>query len=230
MKPPSELLQLLEGLQAIQRGSGIGIAEASALLERHPKYLTRVLRGQLSLKVVEVFALLEIWKVAPEDFFDTYFPLGGNLVKRFRAESDQEANGNFRELGRLIRQAQVRSGNALLGPADWTERLGSLLIDKIRDSGKTQREVSLGLGLPAAALGQAMRGYSALLFWQVFGALRAIETSPGLFFAELFCVNLSVVEQLRPTEVLEEAERLLAQAAEDLERQLSEEEPRPTTA
>lgn len=143
--------------------------------------------------------LLERVDVHPSEFFEIYFPLGGNLPggPDLVDEDDDPP-----------RPPQPRRQ-----PEAWTARATELLRKRIRAEGKTQREVSLALGLARDALGKTLRGDSQVTWWHVFEVLRVLGVTPGRFFFELCCEPRRPADALRWSELLDLWERKLGELA-----------------
>ncbi len=195
------------------------MAEASRRLERHPTYFGRVFRRALALKVEEVFELLALLNLAPWEFFEACFPLGGDLVSEMRVRSAHASPGGESPVTRtreLMRQAMGQYPQAEFTAADWAARTGELLREKVKAAGLTQRQLSTRLGMSRDALGQALRGQKRLTFELVFQLLPELQLSPGRFFAELVLPDRTLAGRLRWSQLLADLDRLLATTASRL--------------
>jgi transcriptional regulator with XRE-family HTH domain len=196
-EPPLETFY--RGVKAALREGGVSLKAGSVLLEHFPEYLGRALTPEGRLKVPELFVLLERVGVHPSEFFEIYFPLGGQLSggPEFLDEDDDPP----------------RPPQPSRQPEVWAERAAELLRKRIRAQGKTQREVSLAIGLARDALGKTLRGDSQFTWWLVFETLRVLEVTPGRFFFELCCEPRRPADALRWSELLDLWERRLSELA-----------------
>ena len=156
-------------------------AQVSRSLGRAPQYLTRAFAGILPLRIEEVFRLFEILGKHPHVFFDRHYPLGGierDLPSAPSAPPRQETP-------HLMAYLDSAVAAPLPPSAEMERRAGRILKGLIVGAGTRQRAVSLKLGLPRDALGQALRGGTDLAAWHVFGVLAATKTSAAQFFHTL---------------------------------------------
>lgn len=156
-------------------------AYVSRKLERAPQYLTRVFAGILPLRIEEVFGLFEILGKHPQIFFDRHYPLAGDDRSGRISPPDPSSPGS----PNLRAYLDSTMAAPLPPPSEMVKRAGRILKGLIVRAGTRQRAVSLKLGLPRDALGQALRGGTDLAAWHVFGVLAATNTSAGRFFHEL---------------------------------------------
>lgn len=156
-------------------------AHGSRALGRAPQYLTRVFAGILPLRIEEVFRLFEILGRHPHVFFDRHYPLGG-------VERDPPAASPGpppQEAPHLAAYLESAVAAPLPPSAEMEKRAGRILKGLIVGASTRQRAVSLKMGLPRDALGQALRGGTDLSAWHVFGVLAATKTSAAQFFRAL---------------------------------------------
>lgn len=221
MPQEAHLAQLLCGLRSAVENSGLAARKLSSSIGRNETYVSRLLAGRLVPRVEEVFQLLVATGTDPEEFFAVFFPLGGATAFHFLGgqlgqPSDPSQPWDVRD---LMRDWKKRTRWQPPSPREVTRRMGELLRAAIRSKRASQRRISLALGLPQDALGEALRGNSALSFRHVFGVLEAVEVAPTVFFAELFQGNSQLVEGVPLISFLATLDVALAQAAETLERQ-----------
>ncbi len=186
MDPTEEVERLGQALQRLIESHDTTARALSRRLGYHHGHLTLVFHGHRPMRVRLVFELLDKLRAAPIRFFKACYPLGGPAHIELR--KDAKPSIDLPGAMPLTEAAQRRADRLglRLTPAGAAEKLGRILRREIRASGKTQREISLDLGLGAGALGQALRGNSELTFLHVFGVLATIGRSPGRLFAELF--------------------------------------------
>jgi len=182
----TSLDRLRQALREAVAYSGRELQDLSKELGRSHGHLGKLLNGHLQLYVREVFELLDLLELRPEDFFDVYFPLGGPRHARLRAL--------YQAHSLPIWEVDVRSFAALearrrgipeLSPRALEAKTARLLRQRLKKAGASQRSISLALNLSGDALGQALRGNTRLLFRHVFGILAEIGVRPERFFAEL---------------------------------------------
>ena len=193
---------VVAALRATLYERGLALRSVSGKLRHHEGYLGRALRGEVELKLIDVFRLLELAGTHPARFFERCFPLSG-LPDEQRRLLEQAAS-----TGAEI--APVRLSARQRKPKEWVERAGRLLRSRIRSRGQTQQQISLALGLGASALGQALRGNSNLTVQHTLGVLACLRESPALYFAELTDPEEGpVLSGLSYGELLALAERLV---------------------
>lgn len=148
--------------------------EVSQALGRAPQYLTRVFAGRLELKMKDVLGALEILGRDPDLFFHRLYPVSepAGLDAHRRP---------LRTLDRMARQLEA----PLPVPADdILEKARRILRSWVVGARRTQRAISLELGLSVDALGQALRGNTDLYAWHVFAVLAATGKTADVFFDE----------------------------------------------
>jgi hypothetical protein len=197
-----DVRRLAEALRLALRRRRLTLVEASRRLGHYPEYLGRVLSGRALLKVRDVFDVLALLEIHPQEFFDIYFPLGGPAVTGLRELATEEEN-RARAVARGLLRRGLGQRDQGLDSAAWVRRTGQLAREMIERRGRSQRELSLEFGLASYSLGQRLRGTSRLLCWQLFAVLRALEVDPGRFFVELVFPDTTLSESLRLSQVLD---------------------------
>lgn len=149
--------------------------EVSQALERAPQYLTRVFAGRLELKMKDVLGALEVIGREPEAFFERHFPI-------------QEPEGlaaHRRSIAEIERMARHLDPPVPPSTAFILDKARRVLRAWIVGATRTQREISLEVGLSEDALGQALRGNTDLYAWHVFAVLAATHKTADVFFDEI---------------------------------------------
>lgn len=189
--------------------AGIPLHQMSDRLGRHEQYLSRAFRGVSPLKLTIVIEILKALQVEPDRFFEDLYPFGGEgmaQVKRHPAPG-YRPDEQLRLEKRKLRTAR---GDLPWTPKGLTVKAGRVLRGMLKRRSLSQREVSRWLGFGETALGQALRGYSALTFEHIFGTLAACGAPPGRFVKELFGPpDKSLLGHLQWLRALDHAERLV---------------------
>lgn len=228
MKTLPSVLELGCLVQAWVRSQGRSSAALSREMGYASAYLTRAFGGQLPLRVRTVFEVLARLGTDPHPFFDAHYPLGGEPGRLLGGlATGPSAETRFPAVDEELRLARQLAKRRKRKPHAVARRAGQLLAELIRREGRTQRQISLALGLSETALGQALRGGSELTFFHVFGVLEQLEISPALYFAELFLVadggERRGLDAVRLSRLLASLERALLA----LSRNLCERRPSP---
>ena len=156
----------------------------SRRLGRHYNHVGKMLRGEGKLIVREICELLEKAGAVPSELFLSVYPPGGTaeLALRERVPRPQDATLPFAQLDAALRRLAPA-----YAPAEVADRFREGLQRRIRNSPRTQKELSLALGMRSArALGQALWGSTALTFDHTFRVLAALGEEPAAFFFEVF--------------------------------------------
>ncbi len=210
MDPEQGLARLHRGLRSALGEAGLSLKAASARLERFPEYVGRALSGRLDLKVPDLFVLLDGIGLHPMEFFDIYFPLGGEELTEMRwGGPEPPTDPATRARGNVTFHHAMRQASQHREPSEWAVRAGELLRQRIRRAGTTQRAVSVALGLSPDALGHCLRGDSQLPWRHVLGVLAEIRMTPARFFVELCFEDKGLAENLRWAELLDRFEEKL---------------------
>ncbi len=214
-EPSTALARLRQGLRDALRSRSFTLQDMSGLLGHHSKYLSRVVSGDLPLKVQEAFEILALVKVDPELFLYALFPFGSSAAA---GREPRESS-----IDRLLRLERAQRGEVLT-PDHLARKARRVLKDTLRRRGHSQRQASLALGLRVHTLPLALRANTRLTWEHVFGVLAVCEASPGRFVMDLFG-NLEgdLYEQLDWSTHLDELEELFLA----LERGPAEPTPRP---
>ncbi|HRC84245.1 MAG TPA: helix-turn-helix transcriptional regulator [Thermoanaerobaculia bacterium] len=188
-------------------------AALSLRIGRDASYLSRVLAGSRPLKLEVLFEALRAFGGDPREFFDMSFPLGGDAAYYLRYPS-RSASPALSVLSEAARRAREVSGYYDRTPADHVSKLAQHLRQVLRRERRSQREVSVALGLRRDSLGLALRGNTDLTSFHLLGTLEILEISPARFFTELFTVNASrPVDGLRSAKMVAALEVALSKAA-----------------
>lgn len=201
-------LQLAQSLKSWIRSRETTARDVSQRLGFEAGHLTRAFAGRAPLRLRTVFELLEALDTDPQAFFETHYPLGGDralLLSRVATSSSKFPQiPSFQDLARSAKNAAPKPTVEEL-----VEQAGLRLLEAVAESGKSQAEISLALGLSESALGQALRGGSELTCHQTFGALAEIGVSPAQYFARVFLLgnarDLEAVALTRALNALEGA-------------------------
>jgi len=176
--------QLRRGVEeARTRLPWITARELSRVLGHHEDYLSKVFRGKHRMTIRDVADILNYARIRPDDFFALLFPLGGPLETTLQMTQRMD-----------VPALDLSDVEAVLGPqfpvrpgVEVERRAGEILRREIRRARRTQRALSLEIGLGSPhRLGQALRGESRLTFRHLLLVLAALGRSPGRFFLELF--------------------------------------------
>lgn len=234
MDPREEVEKLGQALQRLIESHETTARALSRRLGYHHGHLTLVFHGHRPMRVKLAFELLEKLRAAPIRFFKACYPLGGPAHIELRKDAKPAIDlPGAMPLTEAARRRADRLGLRLT-PAGAAAKLGSILRREVRASGKTQREISLELGLGAGALGQALRGNSELTFLHVFAVLAAIGRSPGRLVAELFAPEpadpMARFELALELDHQEEQFRATAEGSVDLRKRKRAPEPKPGKA
>lgn len=215
MEPSVALDRLRRGLRDTLRSRACTLQDASGLIGRHAKYLSRVISGDLAFKVQETFELLALVRADPELFLYALFPFGSSL-----AAGQQPPDPAIQRL-LLLERAQR---GEVLTPDNLANKASRVLKDTLRRKGSSQRRASLALGLKPHTLPLALRANTRLTWELVFGVLAVCGTSPGRFVMDLFGdLDGDLYEQLEWSTHLDELEELFLA----LEHGPTETKPRP---
>ncbi len=204
----AQVVELGHELMQLLHQAGIPLHEMSRRLGRHDQYLSRAFRGVTPLKLEIAFAILKALKVEPDHFFEDLYPFGGEGMAQIRRNPPpgyrpQEA---LRAQKRRLREERGERWT----PKSLTAKAGRVLRGMLKRRRLRQAEVSRWLGFGPTALGQALRGYSAVSFEHVFGTLAACGAPPGRFVKELFGPpDKTLLGHLRWLRALDHAERLV---------------------
>jgi hypothetical protein len=206
-------------LQAAIRDAGRAARDVSTKLGHHPGYLVRVFSGRQPLKIQHLFAILEAVQLPAWAFFWRHYPLGGGLPGAVPGRLSPALNPEgLPTTIDLLSFVAKRQGGGDASPAALAERAARRLRFALRAGAATQRSVSEALGLGRDALGQALRGQSALTTRHLFGVLEQLEIPPARFFAELLLPwEEAAAGTVSRREVVELAEKLFTElgAAEE---------------
>ncbi len=220
MEATPTLDRLHTGLRAVLRQAKLPLREGSRRLGHYPGYLGRVLGGRAYLRVRELFRLFEIVGLHPQEFFEIYFPLGGDPVHWARSRLAEEPLPPS-ELDLDLLRRGLRQQDAGMKPEDWAERAGWQLREWLRASGRSQAELSRALGLAPAALGQRVRSSRGLRVADLLAVLDAIGRPPERFFFQLVFPDRTLTASLLLDHVLDRWEAtqksVIAQRRKDLE-------------
>ncbi len=147
----------------MERGT-VTASGLSAKLGRSPGFWSRVLAGELELKVGEVFDVLFHLEVPGDAFFVKHFSPAGPPVK------------GAPEVGRIAGVCDHWDGEMW---CDWAQ---PQLLDLARSKGLALRSVARALGWPEDSFSRALHGHARLTFGHVFAVLGAVELAPWRFF------------------------------------------------
>lgn len=150
-----------------------------------PGYLTATLRGEVPLKVRDLFALFEAMGESPRPFFKRLYP----LVPSPAGETPDDPVLRLPSGESFTFRDVIERGLANLPvppAAELTAKAGHILREHMKTAKLEQLESSRLLVGKAHALGQALRGNSRLQVFHVFGILHLLNLPPARFFAELF--------------------------------------------
>jgi transcriptional regulator with XRE-family HTH domain len=197
-----DVKRVREALRQALRSRGTTLGEASSYLGRYPEYLSRALSGRVDLKIHDLFTLLQLMGLHPEDFFDIYFPVAGSATLGLRELASPEED-RARGIARRLLHEGLQGRDRSISCEEWVSRTGSLLREFLRRHNVTQKELSVRLGLSGTMLGQRLRGDSRLLTWQLFAVLRLLGVDPGRFFVELVHQDEPLTERLRLSQTLD---------------------------
>ncbi|MFN7961754.1 MAG: hypothetical protein U0002_10825 [Thermoanaerobaculia bacterium] len=209
MPAPSSQDTLVAGLRKLLRVAKLPLAEASRRLDRDGKYLERALRGKYRLKALDVFAVLEMAQVPAWEFFDVYFPFGGEPVRELR----KQVEARVLALPSVLKNNPSGVGLEPATAQEWVEAVREHLRETIRTSGVSFRQVSLHLGFQQDSLAQALRGGHRLQVRQWLGALDFLEVPVGAFFLGLMAAHAPVVGKLHWAQVLGKLGRAVERVA-----------------
>ncbi len=207
MSPREEIGRLARGLTELLRRARVPLYVMSGELGHHANYLTRVFKGNLPMKVREVFAILAALHVDPKEFFNLFFPFGGSSM----AELLRKPPTGFQPdplLRDTLRQEREARGELAFSPEQWAKKAGAVLREHLRRKRVNLRQASIAAEMGPDALGQALRGYTQITFQHVFAATQSGGSPPGRFFMDLFgAPDDDILEGLRWSMYLDEIEK-----------------------
>ena len=212
MTTQETLGHLRQCLREAARAKGIALSEASELLGKHPHYLSRCLRGELQLKVVEVFQLLEVLGVGAEAFLTELFPFGRDRLGTPRIDGQAATN----ELQRLMRLERSRRGEHLGDPAAAAAKACRVLAVTLRRKKLSQPEASKRIGVRPHQLTAALYGGKRLTWELVFQVLEVADVRPGRFIFDLYGPpDVNILRGLAWSTHLTELEDVIRHLSED---------------
>lgn len=198
MNVENELRHVVASLKNTLHRAGLTQREVSRRLGLHENYLSQVLAGKARLKEGLVFCVLREAGVAPEEFYSQLRsgratpsvplppgPISEDEARSFIREALAERSRPTAARGRRRRPAQDEEQVASAAQTH-SQRVASLLRQKMRAAGLRQREVSARLGEHPDYLSQVLRGNVTLKAKHVLGVLAVLGTTPGEFYAELY--------------------------------------------
>lgn len=180
-----DVAALSRALKAHIRAAGRQAKEVGVALGRSKGYLTAVFSGTRPLKMKDVLSVFPALREDPAPFFKRLYPLAGFDTAPWANQPLRLPNGEEFTFRDVIERGLERFPSP--PPGVLLERAREMLRHAIAEAGWTQKDVSVALGKPESALGQALRGKSTDLWaWHLFGTLHVLDRPPARFFAELF--------------------------------------------
>lgn len=199
-----ELSRVLAQLKRTIRGSGLTQREICRELGQHPHYLSQLFAGKARLKEEVVYQVLRLCGVSLGDFYaeltspvattrgglaGAVGPVSVEEARRFIQQALAERRPSARRPAELPATRPAGESKATRRAASrHSQRVMQLLRAKVQRSGLRQRDISRNLGEHPDYLSQVLRGNVALKTEHVLGVLQALETTPAVFYAELYSV------------------------------------------
>lgn len=186
--------------------------ELSVELGRHPTFVGRLLRGNAVLRVEEVFHLLAVLDIPPQEVLFRAFPLGGfgeaQLAERHPATFEPKAYRQPGDLSNrdLVSRARWNRGGENPSSVALALQAGQVLRALVHDRDFTLKQVAASLGRSPKSLGSLLSGRTELTFETVFRVLEEIDVSPGRYFLEMLVTRRTAMERMRWNEMLDYAE------------------------
>lgn len=196
-----ELGRVMAQLKRTIRGAGLTQRAISRELGQHPHYLGQLFAGKARLKEEVVYRVLRLCGVSLRDFYaELTSPAFSTLAERPTVEGPisaeearkfiRDALGERRPRKRAVPAAELGRGTARQASSReasrHSQRVMQLLRAKVQRSGLRQRDISRNLGEHPDYLSQVLRGNVALKTEHVLGVLQALETTPAVFYSELY--------------------------------------------